>query len=98
MVYNDHYSGLHQSRVREIDAAFCHHLNEIPETQLEPEIPSNAKNDDFPVEMAAYEKLFDAQHPCSPTTRSTANMPRSRRLHQNPLINSNVSVAVFRHS
>jgi hypothetical protein len=52
----------HDRRVREINAAFGHHLDEIPETQFEPEIPANAKNNDLPVEMASLEKLFDAQH------------------------------------
>jgi hypothetical protein len=52
----------HYRRVREIDATFGHHLDEIPETQLEPEIPANAKDDNFPVKMPASEKVFNAQH------------------------------------
>jgi hypothetical protein len=52
----------HYRRVRKINVAFGHHLDEIRETQFEPEIPANAKNDDLPVEMASHEKPFDAQH------------------------------------
>jgi hypothetical protein len=38
--------------VRQIDAALGHHLDEISEAQLKPEIPTHTKNDNLPIEMA----------------------------------------------
>jgi len=36
--------------------------HEIPEAELEPEIPAHTEDNDFPVEMAAFEKIINAQH------------------------------------
>jgi hypothetical protein len=42
-----------------------HHFREILKAELEPQIPADAEDDDLPVEMAALEKIINAQHPGS---------------------------------
>jgi hypothetical protein len=39
----------HDGRVRQFNSAFGHHLHEISKTELEPTIPTHAKDDDLPV-------------------------------------------------
>src|SRR5271166_5447124 len=53
----------HDCRMSQRYSAFGHHFHEIPKAELEPEIPSDAEDDDLPVEMAAFEKSIYAQHP-----------------------------------
>jgi hypothetical protein len=36
--------------------------NAISKAELEPEIPAHAEDDDFLVEMAAFEKIINARH------------------------------------
>jgi hypothetical protein len=47
------------------NASLSHHFHEISKAVLEPKIPSDAKDDDFPVEMAALEKVIHVQRPGS---------------------------------
>jgi hypothetical protein len=42
--------------------------HEIPKAELEPEIPTHAEDDDFPVEMAAFEKIIYALHGGQPSS------------------------------
>jgi hypothetical protein len=41
------------------------HFHEISKAQLEPHIPSDAEDGDFPIEMADFEKIVNARHPSS---------------------------------
>lgn len=66
----------------ERQAAFGHHFHEISETELVSQIPAHAENDDLPLEMAALEKLVDAQHQNHPAQLTLPTMPRSPPLHQ----------------
>ena len=52
--------------MRQVNSALGHHLNEISKTELEPQIPAHAEDDDLPVEMAALEEFINAQHMGSP--------------------------------
>ena len=45
----------HDRRVRQIDAALGHHLDDIPEAQLIPETPTHTEKDDLPGEMAGFD-------------------------------------------
>ena len=53
----------HDRRMRQRNASLGHHLHEISQAELEPEIPAHAENNDLSVEMAAFEKIINAQHP-----------------------------------
>ena len=46
----------------QINSALGHHLHQISETELKPEIPPDAEDDDLSVEMAAFEKILNVQH------------------------------------
>lgn len=59
----------HDRGVRQSDASFSHHLDEIPEAQLKSEIPTNTDNNDLLIKMAALEELVDAQHARPPSCR-----------------------------
>ncbi len=48
--------------MRQSSSALGHHLDQVSETQLEPQIPPHAEDDDLPVEMAASEEIFNTQH------------------------------------
>jgi hypothetical protein len=50
--------------------------------------PAHAEDDDLPVEMAALEKMINAQHP-GPVLKGkfAVNMPRFGRSQQNPFNN-----------
>ena len=39
-------------------AAFRHHLDQVAQAQLEPEVPAHTQNDDIPVEMSTSEQFF----------------------------------------
>ena len=52
----------HYRRMGQRNPAFDHHFHEIAKAELEPEIPAHAEDDDLPVEMAAFEKIINAQH------------------------------------
>ena len=52
----------HYRRMGQGNSALGNYFHEIPETELEPEIPAHAEDDDLPVEMAAFEKIINAQH------------------------------------
>src|SRR5271165_2086527 len=49
--------------MRQRNPSLGHHLHEISKAELEPKIPADTKDDDFPVEMAPFEKIINAQHP-----------------------------------
>jgi hypothetical protein len=75
----------HDRRVSQRHTAFRHHFHEVSVTELVSQIPAYAENDDVPIEMPAFEKIVDAQHPRSPLAPPTpipATMPRSPGLHQ----------------
>jgi hypothetical protein len=55
----------HDRRVRERKATLGHHLREVSKAELEPQIPAHAEDNDLAVEMAALEKIINAQHPGS---------------------------------
>jgi len=46
----------------QVDPSLGHHLDEIAKAELEPQIPANAENDYFTVEMPALEQFINAQH------------------------------------
>src|ERR1700731_5107192 len=48
----------HNGRMRHRQAALGHHLHQVTQTDLEPEIPPNAQDDDFAVEVATLEQLL----------------------------------------
>src|ERR1700674_1322928 len=48
----------HNGRMRHRQAALGHHLHQVTQTDLEPEIPANAQDDDFAVEVATLEQLL----------------------------------------
>jgi len=48
-----------------------------------PEIPTNAEDNYFPIEMTAFEKFINAQHIGHLGRVVEGNMARLRRLHQN---------------
>jgi hypothetical protein len=48
--------------LRQINAPLSHHLDEISEAQLKPEIPTHTENNDLPIEKAALEELVNSQH------------------------------------
>ena len=52
----------HYRRMGQRNPAFDHHFHEIAKAELEPEIPPDAEDDDFSVEMAAFEKILNVQH------------------------------------
>ena len=63
------------------NATLGHDFYEISEADLEPQISANAEDDDFTVEMVAFEKIINVQHPSShPPKVLTPNMPRLCRL------------------
>jgi hypothetical protein len=43
-------------------ASLSHHFHEISKGGLEPEIPAHAEDDDLAAEMAALERIINAQH------------------------------------
>ena len=51
------------SYVLEKSALGNQHFNEASKTEFEPQIQAHAEDDDLPVEMAAFEKIINAQHP-----------------------------------
>ena len=55
----------HDCGVSQGNSALSHHLHKISKTELEPEIPAQAEDNDVPVELAALEKIIHAQHPSS---------------------------------
>lgn len=40
--------------------ALRHHLNQIPEAELVPQVPAHTKNDDFAVEVPSCKQFLDA--------------------------------------
>jgi hypothetical protein len=75
----------HDRRVSQRQPAFRHHFHKVSVAELVSQIPAYAENDDVPIEMPAFEKIIDAQHPRSPLAPPTpipATMPRSWGLHQ----------------
>src|SRR5450755_4885029 len=48
--------------VRQCNSTLRHHLDQIPRTQFESEIPSHAQHDDFPVEMSSLKRI-KCSHP-----------------------------------
>jgi len=52
----------HDRRMGQGNSALRHHFHEISKAELEPQIPADAEDDDFPVKMAALEKISNAQH------------------------------------
>ena len=58
----------HDRRMSQRQSAFGHHFHEIPKAELVSQIPTHTENDDLPVEMAAFEKIIDAQHRGYPST------------------------------
>ena len=57
----------HNRGVRQSDASFSHHLDQIPEAQLKSEIPPNTDNNDLLIKMTALEEIVDAQHAGPPS-------------------------------
>jgi hypothetical protein len=55
----------HDHRMDQANSPLGHHFHEISKAELEPQIPADAGDDDLPVEMAALEKIINAQHPGS---------------------------------
>src|SRR5260370_5161845 len=76
----------HDRGVRQGEPAFGHHLHEITKAEFVPQIPAHTKDDDLPVEMAAFEKIINVQHagPVSSRANLPPNMQRPRPLHQSP--------------
>ena len=56
------FSQVDDRRMGQRNPAFDHHFHEIAKAELEPEIPAHAEDDDLPIEMAAFEKIINAQH------------------------------------
>lgn len=52
----------HIRRVSQRQSVFGHHFHEVSVAELVLQIPAHAENDDFPIEMPAFEKIIDAQH------------------------------------
>jgi hypothetical protein len=65
--------------------AFAHHLDEISKAELVAQIPAHAQDDDLSVEMAAFEKIINVQHPGPGSSQNNLppNMRRPRASHQN---------------
>jgi hypothetical protein len=76
----------HDRHVRQINYALCHHLYQFSETELEPQIPAHAQDDNFPLKMANLEKFINALHKNarSLTAPLRAICPLLRKLHQSP--------------
>jgi hypothetical protein len=51
----------HDRRMRQTEPAFAHHFDEVSKAEFVAEIPADTEDDDFPVEMAAFEKFFHFQ-------------------------------------
>jgi NAD(P)-dependent dehydrogenase (short-subunit alcohol dehydrogenase family) len=59
----------HDRRVSQRQPAFRDHFHKVSVAELVSQIPAYAENDDVPIEMPAFEKIIDAQHPRSPWPR-----------------------------
>ncbi|MFL9935691.1 hypothetical protein P0D88_42985 [Paraburkholderia sp. RL18-103-BIB-C] len=45
--------------MRQRKATFGHHLNQIAQAQLVTQVPANAQDDDFAIEMPTFEQLVN---------------------------------------
>ena len=67
-------------RVRQLNSALRHHLDQVPRAQFVAEIPAHAKHNDFPVEMPSPK----TNPMLSSWTIIAGHSNRLQRLHQNP--------------
>src|ERR1700720_4552943 len=53
----------HDGGVRHRQAALAHHLRQVPETELEAQVPPHAQDDELTIKVSALEQLIQTQEP-----------------------------------
>ena len=66
------------------NASFRHHLDQVPGTQLETQIPPDAEDNDFLIEMSSFEQIISARR--MRIHRLWQGNDVFSVLHQNPMI------------
>src|SRR5271165_6960105 len=75
----------HDGGVGHRQAALRHHLRQVPEAELEPEVPPDTQHDDLAIKVTTLEQFVQSQEPGHRTARNPIRRPKDRgddELHQ----------------